>query len=210
MRRRASLMRFALNAPQSPRFDVTRITAARAGPPLAMGAGRRSSGNRSASSGVTRSASTERSASAYGRAATTRSWARLSLLVATSSIVRVIFRVFCTDLIRPRSCRPLPAMLLGPEERLERGDRRVEGRGQLLVEGTPGPDALEHRARSRAEILQEIALPLPDVADVHVVEEAVGDGVDDRHLPLHRQRPDRDRERGGEGKRGEFGGGRSL
>ena len=30
----------------------------------------------------------------YGRADTTRSWARLSLLVATSSIVRVIFRVF--------------------------------------------------------------------------------------------------------------------
>src|ERR1041385_7346470 len=189
MRRRASLMRFALNAPQSPRFDVTRITAARAGPPLAMGAGRRSSGNRSASSGVTRSASTERSASAYGRAATTRSWARLSLLVATSSMVRVIFRVFCTDLIRPRSCRPLPATLLGPEERLERGDRGLEPGRELVVEPPPGPDAVQHAPRGGREILEEIALPLPDVLDVHVVEVAAGDRVDDRHLLLHRHRP---------------------
>ena len=81
------------------------MTAARFGPPFAGGAGRRSSGNRSASSDVMRSEMTSRSASAYGRAAMTRSCARLSFDVATSSIVLVILRVFWTDRIRPLSCR---------------------------------------------------------------------------------------------------------
>ena len=47
------------------------------------------------------------SASAYGRAPTTRSCARFSLDVETSSIVRVILRMFCADLIRPLSALPL-------------------------------------------------------------------------------------------------------
>lgn len=101
IRRRASLIRFALNPPASPRLEVSRMTAARAGPPLAGGAGWRRSGKRSASSGVTRSAMTPCSASAYGRVATTRSCARLSLDVETSSIVRVILRVLVTERIRP-------------------------------------------------------------------------------------------------------------
>ena len=99
---RASLIRFALNAPASPRFAVSRMTAARF-----TCAGWRSSGNRSASSGEYRLAITSRSACAYGRAADTRSCARFIFDVATISIVRVILRVFSTDLMRPLSSRPL-------------------------------------------------------------------------------------------------------
>jgi hypothetical protein len=43
---------------------------------------------------------------AYGRAAITRSIARFIFDAATISIVRVIFRVFSTDLMRPFSSRP--------------------------------------------------------------------------------------------------------
>src|SRR5207302_6676845 len=50
---------------------------------------------------------TSASARANGRAATTRSCARFIFDVATISIVRVIFRVFSTLLIRPLSSRPL-------------------------------------------------------------------------------------------------------
>ncbi len=50
---------------------------------------------------------TSPSCSAYGRAAATRSCARLSLDVATISIVRVILRVFWTERIRPLSSLPL-------------------------------------------------------------------------------------------------------
>ena len=56
---------------------------------------------------------TSPSARAYGRAATTRSWARFIFEVATISIVRVILRVFSTDLIRPLSSRPF-AMVTSP------------------------------------------------------------------------------------------------
>src|SRR5512140_900177 len=95
-------MRFALNAPASPRFDVISSIAARA-----SFFGCRSSGNSSARSDVDRSPITARSASAYGRAASMRSDARFILDVATISIVRVILRVFSTDLMRPLSSLPL-------------------------------------------------------------------------------------------------------
>ena len=39
------------------------------------------------------------------------------------------------------------------------------------------------------EVVEEVALPLPDVLDLDVVEIAVGDGEDDRHLLLDRHRP---------------------
>src|SRR3989449_3681104 len=88
MRRRASRIKLALNAPHSPRLAVMTTSATRRlFPP-----GWRSSGNRSASSGAYRSPITSARAAAYGRAATTRSWARFSFDVATSSIVFVILR----------------------------------------------------------------------------------------------------------------------
>src|SRR5215813_3749087 len=49
---------------------------------------------------------TSRSACAYGRAAATRSCARFIFDVATISIVRVILRVFSTDLMRVLSSLP--------------------------------------------------------------------------------------------------------
>ncbi len=116
MRARASLIRFALKAPASPRFAVSRTTAARAAPPFAE-RGRRSSGKRSASSGEIQVArSPRRSACAYGRAATTRSCARFIFDVATISIVRVILRVFSTDLMRPLSSRPLAMQARSPSK----------------------------------------------------------------------------------------------
>lgn len=53
------------------------------------------------------------SALAYGRAAVTRSWARFMRDVATSSIVRVILRVFSTVLMRRFSSRPFAMTLCG-------------------------------------------------------------------------------------------------
>src|SRR5690242_1215827 len=61
---------------------------------------------------------TSPNACAYGRAAMTRSIARFIFDVATISIVRVILRVFSTDLMRPLSSRPL-AIGCHPEERRE-------------------------------------------------------------------------------------------
>src|SRR3954470_7325441 len=96
-------MTFELNAPARPRLPVINRIAARFGAPD----GWRSSGNRSARSGEYSPAITSPSAVAYGRAPTTRSWARFIWDVATISIVRVILRVFSTDLMRPFSSRPL-------------------------------------------------------------------------------------------------------
>src|SRR5690606_33735129 len=192
IRRRASLMRFELNPPASPRFEVMRMSAARRGPPFSGGAGRRSSGKRSASSGVTRSAITSRSAAAYGRAATTRSWARLSFDVATSSIVLVILRVFWTERIRPFSCRPLAITgcpSLGHEERLERLDRGLEAAGQVVVERLLRADVAQHLRVPGLEVGEEVPLPLPDLRQRHLVEMAVGHDIDDRHLLLDRHRP---------------------
>src|SRR6476619_625893 len=73
---------------------------------------------------------TAASALAYGRAATTRSWARFIFEVATISSVRVILRVFSTDLMRPLSSRPFAIL----EVRLrDAGVRR--GAAVLLLEG---------------------------------------------------------------------------
>ncbi len=94
-------MMFELNPPARPRFDVSTSTAARR-----IVAGWRSSGKRSASSDEYRLEITSVSTVANGRAAVTRSWARFIFDVATISMVRVIFRVFSTDLIRPFSSRP--------------------------------------------------------------------------------------------------------
>src|SRR5262245_30205103 len=183
-------MRFALNAPARPRFEVSNRIAARRGPPWAGAAGRRTSGNRSTSSGVMRSPITSRSASAYGRAAWTRSVAFFSLLVEISSIVRVIFRVFWTERMRRLSARLTPAIgsLLRHEERFEAGDRRLERVRRLVVERLLGADDVQHLRLLRVEVAEEIPLPLPDLRHRDVVEIPVGDRVDDRHLPLDRHR----------------------
>src|SRR4029079_9171124 len=81
------------------------------------------------------------SAFAYGRAATTRSCARFILEVATISIVRVILRVFSTDLMRPFSSRPL-AMI--PQSVIEwwleaRGRERRLARDRDLLVLVDGP-----------------------------------------------------------------------
>src|SRR3954469_22331600 len=164
-------MRFELKPPANPRFEVSRMMAARCGPPLEGGAGCRSKGNRSARSGVKRSAMTSRRASAYGRAPTTRSCARFNLDVATSSIVRVILRVFWTERIRPLSCRLLA--MLGREHRLERGECGLEPVGQVVIQRLLGPDVSQHCRVAGLEIIQEVLFPLPDVRHVHVIQVAV-------------------------------------
>src|SRR6476469_9675915 len=114
---------------------------------------------------------TSRSAVAYGRAATTRSCARFIFDVATISIVRVILRVFSTDLMRPLSSRPL-AILRG-ERLLEFLDAALEVRLRLLGDRLLGADALTHLRELRAHELVEALLPAADRRHRHVVDEAV-------------------------------------
>jgi len=64
---------------------------------------------------------TSRSACAYGRADVTRSCARFIFEVATISIVRVILRVFSTDLMRLLSSLPFAIQVI----LCERGERRI-------------------------------------------------------------------------------------
>src|SRR5260370_22656255 len=68
---------------------------------------------------------------AYGRAAITRWEARFSFDVATISIVRVIFRVFSTLLIRPFNSLPLAILPLGVALSDSEG-RTLEFRSQPL------------------------------------------------------------------------------
>src|SRR5947209_17656042 len=87
---------------------------------------------------------------AYGRAATTRSCARFIFDAATISIVRVIFRVFSTDLMRPFSSRPLA---MAQSRRLTNGS--FHGRSllarpdRLLVRLDPAPQI-------RFELLRQV------------------------------------------------------
>src|SRR3954469_9716781 len=132
---------------------------------------------------------------AYGRAATTRSIDRFIFEVATISIVRVILRVFSTDLMRPFSSRPLamiysliavagsgwrseillrnPLSGVGAEALLERFDaatQRILGvLGHILLRA----NRLGHLRELGLHELEELALPAPHRAHSHVVEEAV-------------------------------------
>src|SRR5207244_12799701 len=84
-------------------------------------------------------------AAAYGRAAITRSCARLSFDVATSSIVLVILRVLWTDRMRRRSSRGFGTSA-GPRGRrgegLELLDRGLHAGREVLREDPPGTDPL--------------------------------------------------------------------
>src|SRR5439155_17369717 len=71
---------------------------------------------------------TSRSDSAYGRADDTRSCVRFIFEVATISSVRVILRVFSTDLMRPLSSRPLAILQIRLRDAGGRGD------GERLLE----------------------------------------------------------------------------
>src|SRR5881296_3802119 len=172
MRRRASRIRLALNAPHSPRFAVTTTSATRRAP--WPGGSRRNSGNRSAS------------AAAYGRAATTRSCARFSFDVATSSIVFVILRVFWTDRMRRRSSRGF-AMSAGPQG-LVFLDRALQLSRKVFGERLAGADLLTDFAVLRRHELVEAALPVPDRVHRDVVQETIRHGEDDHHLLLPRHR----------------------
>src|SRR6266576_2739514 len=90
---------------------------------------------------------TSRSACAYGRAAVTRSCARFIFDVATISIVRVILRVFSTDLMRLLSSRPLA--IEGRGKRKEGRGKREAGSGKREAgSGTRGRDR-DREARRR-------------------------------------------------------------
>src|ERR1700734_2504448 len=143
---------------------------------------------------------TSRNAAAYGRAATTRSCARLSLDVATISIVRVIFRVFSTERIRPLISRPFAisrrlrpwaerrcsarrggrsrALALPLEIRREALDRAAQRRLDVLAQRLLGSDAGRDVGRLRRKELVESLLPSADVADRDRIEEPVRHSVD--------------------------------
>src|SRR2546427_12521936 len=182
MRRRASRIKLALNAPHSPRLAVMTTSATRRlFPP-----GWRSRGNRSASSGAYRSPITSASAAAYGRAATTRSCARFSFDVATSSIVFVILRVFWTDRMRRRSSRGF-AMSAGPQG-LVFLDRALQLSRTVFGERLAGADLLTDLGVLRRHEVVEAAFPIPDRVHRDVVQEPVGHGEDDHHLLLYGHR----------------------
>ena len=92
----------ALNPPAIPRFDVSRSTAA-----FFTTFGWRRSGKSPSRSLLYRLEMTSARARAYGRAAITRSCDRFIFEVAIISSVRVILRVFSTDLMRPFNSLPL-------------------------------------------------------------------------------------------------------
>src|SRR5437016_6699679 len=164
MRRRASRIKLALNAPHSPRLAVMTTSATR----RLLPPGWRSKGNRSASSGAYRSPITSARAAAYGRAATTRSCARFSFDVATSSIVFVILRVFWTERIRRRSSRGL-AISRAPE-RLVLLDRLLQPRREVIRERFARAQLLAHLGMLRRHERMEAMLPLADRIHRHVVE----------------------------------------
>src|SRR4051812_9462371 len=121
---------------------------------------------------------TSESAVAYGRAATTRSCARFILDVATISIVRVILRVFSTDLMRPLSSLPLAIYrkggshlrlpLLSCVVRLDAATQiRFDVLGQLLLVA----QGIAHLWELRFHEFVEAALPVTDLRDVYGVEE---------------------------------------
>src|SRR4051812_42287479 len=129
---------------------------------------------------------------AYGRAATTRSCARFIFEVATISIVRVILRVFSTDLMRPLSSRPLAMLharrceLLGAGRRglLVLLDPAAQVGLDLLGDRLLGADALAHLRELRGHELVEATLPLAKLGNGDVVDEAVGRRVEDHDLLL--------------------------
>src|SRR5260221_3015774 len=125
------------------------------------------------------------SACAYGRAAITRSWPRFSLDVETISIVRVIFLVLWTDLIRRLSSRVFAMLLL---QRLELVDGRAQPLLEVVRQRFPGADLLADLGMVRVHELVEAGLPGAHVLDVDVVDEAVGHREDDHHLLLDRHR----------------------
>src|SRR3954469_20444011 len=171
-------MTFELNAPARPRLPVINRIAARFGLPD----GWRSSGNRSARSGEYSPAITSPSALAYGRAPTTRSWARFIFDVATISIVRVILRVFSTDLMRPLSSRPLAIRLL------VRFDAAAQVGFHILAQFLLGADRVANLGILRLHEVVEAALPFVQLRRIDVVEEAVGHGEDDHDLLIDRHR----------------------
>src|SRR5260221_8591433 len=179
MRARASLIRFALNAPARPRLLVSSTSATRSG-----FTGCRSSGNRSARSGEYRLEITSESACAYGRAATTRSCARFIFEVATISIVRVILRVFSTERMRPLSSRPLA--MTARDGLLVLLERPLEIRLDLLRQHLLGAETLAYLGELGGDELVQSLLPCTDLIDLNVVEIPVRHGIDGRDLLLHR------------------------
>src|SRR5260370_16771886 len=121
-------------------------------------------------------------ATAWGRAAITRSWARLSFEVATSSIVRVILRVFCTDLIRRRNSRGFA--LSAGRGRLVLPDGGLEPGRQVVGEHLAGPQFLGQVGVLGAHEVAKPLLPGFDLVDRYVVEKAVRHGEDDHDLLL--------------------------
>src|SRR5512143_1608407 len=132
---------------------------------------------------------TSRNACAYGRAAATRSCARFIFDVATISIVRVILRVFSTDLMRPLSSRPLAIGAGTAGGLLVRLDAAPEVGLDFLRQYFAAAKAVADVRIGRRHELVEAALPLANLIHRNVVDESVRDGEDDHDLLLDGHRP---------------------
>src|SRR5260370_13029287 len=121
-------------------------------------------------------------ATAWGRAAITRSWARLSFEVATGSLVGVLWRGFCGDLIRRRSSRGFA--ISARRDLLVLPDGGLEPRRQVVAEDLAGPQFLGQVGVLGAHEVAKPLLPGFDLVDRYVVEKAVRHGEDDHDLLL--------------------------
>ena len=194
---RASLIRFALK--RAGEAAVRREQDHRRAPHLSPAGAAAETARRAPAS--TGSRSPRRARSRTAARPTTRSCARFIFDVATISIVRVILRVFSTDLMRPLSSRPLAidecslgaavsVALLRANVCLNSSIAALELGLDLLRQRLLGADARRRPAGYCAAMNSwKPRLPLARSRSTgDVVEEAVRHGVDDHDLLLDRHR----------------------
>src|SRR4051812_12305896 len=191
----AALMMFELKLPARPRSPDTTISSGRLSGP----SGWRSSGWRSWSTRATRPLSTACMRCANGRAATTRSCARLR---REAAIIFIAFVICCVDLTaRIRRRRSISdGIVLSPGPLRDRGllrsckpaaeflQRRFDLRLQVVVDRLLLGDAAEHVRVARLKIAIEVVFVPAHVLDRYVIEETLGRGIDDGHLLLDAKR----------------------
>src|SRR6185436_19607272 len=188
----AAFMTFELKLPHNPRSAVTTMSSGRPPAPPA-----RKSGCASGSTRAARLLSTACIRWAYGRAATTRSCARLRREAAIIFIALVICCVdFTARMRRRRSMRDGIYLRDSGDRGLRRPDellpevlqRAFDRRPQLVVQRLLAGDAGEHGPVARLEESIQVLFVTADILDRHVVEEPLGRGVDDDDLLLDCQR----------------------
>src|SRR5262245_34247457 len=175
----------ALKPPHSPLSEEITTSSTRSVPRSC------SSGCRLLSARLTTLFSTSSIRRANGRAANTASWARRSRAEETIFMARVICCVLLTLRIRRRRSMRAGTFPGSGLRGLERGAELGEGGLQLVAHVALQVlllgDGLQDLREAALQESVQLLLVAPAVWDRDAVEEAVGGGVDDRDLLLHRQ-----------------------